>query len=479
MKGTRMEVRHVLSAVWFWLTVVSMATAGAYKVEKKTVAFESLDGYITCELFDPAFLHGDCAYTALTSASDGKIYFSIGSHNNDYASRFFSFDPAAKKVTQLARMDVATGEDAKKAHSQGKIHTRIFEHKQKLWFATHTAFYKLDPVAKNWVPGTEYKGKTPYRGAHFMNYDLASGKFTSLVCTVPNEGMISMTMDKEAEVLYGLTWPSGLLLSYDIKNNDYRCWGPVQGRGGWGAKPFEWQMICRTLALEPNGFLYGSTMHGKVWKYDPTGYSRINYIEGLDLRQVPFAQSAEETLKGEFRHNWRTIEWNPKTESFWGLHFETSTLFEFVPSQNYIRAVANLGHEAYHGMPRNPEISQLGFTLGPKNTLFYLAHGPAVKIKDRADLQSNLYLITYDIDRAKYTNHGPILSAGKRRVMFAESIAIDPDGYIYCTAWVEVADPKRAEHIMAVRLEGAPEETQLTPYEMLLVRLPKWQTLLN
>jgi len=473
------KVRHKFMAVWMWLAVVSVAAAGAYKVEKKTVAFESLDGYITCELFDPAFLHGDCAYTALTSASDGKIYFSIGSHNNDYACRFFCFDPAAKKVTQLAKMDVMTGEDAKKTHSQGKIHTRIFEHKQKLWFATHTSFYVYDKTVHNYLPGIDNKGKSPYLGGHFMSYDLATGKFTSLARPMPNEGILSMTMDKQAEILYGLTWPSGLLLTYDIKSHGLRCWGPVQGRGGWGCKPFEWEMICRTITLDPNGILYGSTMNGRIWKYDPARITRVSYIEGLDLKRVPFAQSAEETLKGTFRNNWRTIEWNPKTESFWGLHFESSTLFEFVPSQNYIRAVVNLGHEAYWGMPRNPEISQLGFTIGPKNTIFYLAHGPAVKIKDRTDMQSSLYLITYDIDKAKYTNHGPILSADKRRAIFAESITIGPDDRIYCVAWVEVADPKRAERIMAARLEGAPEETQQTPYEMLLVRLPRWQTLLN
>jgi hypothetical protein len=284
-----------------------------------------------------------------------------------------------------------------------------------------------------------------------------------------------MTMDTKAEVLYGLTWPSGILLSYDINNQDLRCWGAVQGRGAWGRKPHKWEMICRTLAVDPNGFVYGSTMDGRIWKYDPDKVIRVNFIEGLDLKRVPFSQSAEETMKGTFRHNWRTIEWNPKTNSFWGLHFECATLFEFVPSQNYIRAVAEFGHEAYFGMPRNPEISQLGFTIGPKNTIFYLTHGPVVEIKGRKNIQSSLYLITYEIDKAKYTNHGPIFSQNKRRVFFAESIAIGTDDHIYTTAWVEVTDPQRAKRIHAARLEGAPEETQKTTYETLLVRLPKWQ----
>ena len=61
-------------------------------------------------------------------------------------------------------------------------------------------------------------------------------------------------------------------------------------------------------------------------------------------------------------------------------------------------------------------------------------------------------------------------------MFFSESIAIGPDDGIYTVAWVEIADPDRAAKIMAARLEGAPEETLQTAYEMLLVRLPRWQT---
>ena len=205
-----------------------------------------------------------------------------------------------------------------------------------------------------------------------MSYDLSTGKFTDLAQIFCHEGIITMTMDKKNEILYGLTWPSGLLVSYNIQKDDLRYWGAVENRGEWGHHPNEWDMICRTMVLDPNGCLYGSTMEGRIWKFDPTQDRPVSYIEGLDLRLVPFAQSAEATLKGDFKHNWRTIEWNPKTNSFWGLHFETSTLFEFDPFTNYIRAIIDMRHEVYQGMPRNPEISQLGFTLGPKNTLFYL-----------------------------------------------------------------------------------------------------------
>ncbi len=456
------------------LIFTGLVSAVPSEVAKKTIPYESLEKSIEAELFQPNFAHGDCSYTGLIAASNGRVYFSVGTHNTDYASRFYSFDQKKKKITLIAKMDEALGEDIEKQYSHGKIHTRMFEHKGKIWFAVHTAYYDND------LPGMDITEKqTAYQGGHFMNYDIKSGKFTDLAQIFPNEGIITLTMDKENEIMYGLTWPSALLVSYDIKNDDIRYWGSVQTRGEWGHRGNEWEMVCRTLGIDSDNYVYGSTMFGKIWKYDPAKPRRVGFIDGLDLSKVPFSQSSAETLKGDFRNNWRTVEWNEKTKSFWGLHFETTTLFEFVPSANYIRAVTQLAHEDYFGMPRNPEISQLGFTIGPKNTIFYLAHGPAIKIKGREDVRSSLNLITYEIDKAKYTNHGAIFSADKRRVFFGESIAIGTDDHIYSVAWVEVVDPVRAKSLQQTRADGTPAETKEMVYEMMLIRLPKWQNFIN
>jgi hypothetical protein len=129
-------------------------------------------------------------------------------------------------------------------------------------------------------------------------------------------------------------------------------------------------------------------------------------------------------------------------------------------------------------MPRNPETSQLGFMLGPKNTIFYLAHGPVVDMPGRPAIQSGLYLLTYDLGKGELTNHGPIFSPDMRRVFFAESIAIGPDDHIYTVAWVEIADAKR-KAARAKEAEAGPAETAATVYEIQLVRLPKWQTFLK
>jgi hypothetical protein len=448
-------------------------------VNKTSIPFESLGRYIEAELFDPRFREGESNYHTLAAVSDGKIHFSVNSRDPNLAGRYYRFDPATKAITFVAEMDSALGEDAKTQVPQGKIHTPLIEHDGKVWFATMASPFERG------LPGTGNYGKLPFGGAHFVSYDLRTGQFTALGKAIPSEGIITMNMDTKNKILYGLTWPSGLLVSYDITGDEVHIWGAVQGRGEWGHLPFERDAICRTLAIAPEGNVYGSTMDGMIWHYDRTQTRRVSYIDGLDLARVPRVRSAEEELKGDFNHGWRVIRWNPNTSSFWGLHFETTTLFEFVPSTRLIRAVAELRPKAYRGMPRNPQKSQLGFMIGPGNTIFYLAHGPAVALQGQPALQSNLYLLTYDIDKARLTDHGPIFSHDGRRVYFAESIAIGPDDHIYTVAWVEVpsanqkGEPrlsKRGEGQAAEAALSGMQETANAQYQILLARLAKWQT---
>ena len=230
-------------------------------------------------------------------------------------------------------------------------------------------------------------------------------------------------------------------------------------------------------ALDSEDRLYGSTMDGRIWRFDPDVRPRpLSYIEGLDLSRATFSQSAQETLKGDFQHNWRVIEWNPATNSFFGILWETTALFEFFPDQDYIRALADFRHEAYQGMPRNPEISQLGFLLAPdQNTLLYLAHGPAAEIEGKPAVQSSLYLLSYDIEKRRMKNHGLVIGTDNRRPFFAESLVIGSDDHLYSVAWVEVTDPSRRATIAKARAFG-PEETERMLYEVQLLRLPAWKT---
>lgn len=450
------------------IVIAMRAHAQQIVVEKTSIPLSSIRNTIKADSFPTGFLLGDSNYHSIVSASDGDIYFSVDTHNTDYACRIYRFDPRTETMTLVAKLDEVLDEDAATHISQGKIHTPFFEYRGKLYFGTHISFYAGD------LPGTDPGGKVPYQGGHFMSYDLETGRFEDLAKVFPNEGIITTAMDIQRGILYGLTWPSGILVSYGIEEKQLHVWGAVQDRGEWGHRGEEWDRVCRTLGVDPDGRVYGSTMDGRIWQYDDSEPRPVTYIDGLDLRRLPFAQSAEETLKGDFQYNWRVVEWNPRTNSFWGIQWETTTLFEFVPASKYVRAVAELRHDAYRGMPRNPEISQLGFTIAPDDTIFYLANGPAVRIEGRPDVQSTVYLFTYDIAEERMVNHGPVLSKDGRRVFFTESLCFGPDDRIYTVAWVEATDPARIEEIGKARAFG-PVETERMVYEVMLVRLPRWQ----
>ena len=118
-------------------------------------------------------------------------------------------------------------------------------------------------------------------------------------------------------------------------------------------------------------------------------------------------------------------------------------------------------------MPRNPEISQLGFLLAPyQNSLLYLAHGPAAEIEGRPAVQSGLYLLSYDIEHRNMTNHGLVIGKEKRCPFFAESLVIGADGHLYSVAWTEVVDPDRRATIAEARAFG-PEGGSIPDSEVL------------
>jgi hypothetical protein len=363
------------------------------------------------------------------------------------------------------------GIDVEKQLPHGKIHTPLVEYDGYLYFATHTSQY--DGSLPDMTPDD---GRPPYEGGHFMRYSLDSGTFDDLAhFTLPNEGIITMAMDTANTTLFGLTWPSGLLLSYNLEEEILHHWGAVQERGEWGQIPEEWDLINRRLGVDPDGNVYGSTDTGRIWQFLAGQQRPVHYLDPLTMDHLPPAQEQDFSYAPEthfFWRNWRTILWNPNTESFWGLHGGSTQLFEFKPSAGTLRSVVSLRADGVPAGQRNPFRTQLGFLLGPDNTLYYLAHGPALEIEGRRTVRSSVRLITYNIDTGERIDHGTLLGPDNRRVFFTESIEIGLDGRIYTVAWVETIDEERMAQVQAARGGAVPEETKDVIYEIQLVRLP-------
>ena len=172
----------------------------------------SAQQHIQVELFDPGYLAGDSNYHSLTAASDGVIYFTVNTHHRICRSSSFVLIRMTGRFELVADITEVLGEDAQAQIPHGKVHTPLVEHGGYLYFATHTSQYEgsLPDMSPD-------DGRAPYHGGHFMRYDLDSGEFEELAhLGLPNEGIITMAMDTAGGNLYGLTWPTGLLISYNF-----------------------------------------------------------------------------------------------------------------------------------------------------------------------------------------------------------------------------------------------------------------------
>jgi len=147
------------------------------------------EGPLHGKMIDCAFYPGDSNYHALVHASDGSVYYAICSHDRNTHVHLFQYNPLTEEVTTIADIGEVLGEDSTLNIPQGKIHCDLFEHKGILYFGTHVGIYERG--------GTEDHG--PYPGGHFMSYDIASGEFEDYGIGAPEEGMVSLQMDKDRE----------------------------------------------------------------------------------------------------------------------------------------------------------------------------------------------------------------------------------------------------------------------------------------
>jgi len=107
-----------------------------------------------------------------------------------------------------------------------------------------------------------------------MRYHPGSGTFEHLA-SIPleNEGLITLEMDKAGNRLIALTWPSGILFTYDIPND-------------------------RLLQ-------FGATNEGRIWEFDPARQRPVEVIKGLSLDSVPPVAEASFEITEDPHFFWR------------------------------------------------------------------------------------------------------------------------------------------------------------------------------
>ncbi len=395
-------------------------------------------------VYNSGFEHAHDTYNGISSASDGKIYYVLCSQLMDVAGQMFVFDPATKKTEFLADLSEICGEKGMKVVAQGKSHVNFVESNGKLYFATHLGYYSIiKGMEKTGLPTGDYKA---YRGGHLISYDMKTKKFEDLGIGPNKEGIITMNMDTQRGLIYGLSWPTGILFRFDIATKEMKDLGPFTGKGedGWDK---DFRVVCRSIAINSeDGSVYLTNAEGQI-KCLKLGSDVVETIEGEDMKKDYFG-TYDIFTSGSMAYNWRQAFWYGPEKKIYGVHGNSGYLFRFDPVAPRIEVLERLTSvpSKLTGMGDQFSYGYLGFKLGPDGrTINYLTGGPVYvdgkrvmgatsTAKGEAKGMEDLHLITYDIPTGKYLDHGAVYYPDGQRPYYVNSIAIGDDGTVYTLA---------------------------------------------
>lgn len=401
---------------------------------------------LTAKAYFSGFELAHDTYNAITAASNGKIYYVLCSESYEVGGQMYAYDPAIDQTQWIADLTEICGEKNANAIPQGKSHVRFYENNGKLYFATHIGVYEMIEGMER-LPTTAPNGKNLYSGGHFLSYDLATGVFEDLAIAPEGEGILTMTIDRERGHLYGITWPLGYFIHYDISAKALKKVGLVSAKGEAGIPGNDYRVLCRSMVVDPrDGAVYFSTSEGDIFTYHPDNEA-LRKVEDIDLR-IDYFGKYDPTHPGSMGYNWRKIFWHAPEQVAYGIHGNSGYLFRFDPKTPKIEIVERLTSEPSRksGMFDQFSYGYLGFQLGPDGeTIHYLTGGPiyidgkrlkgADQIaKGAAKGLENLHLITFHIPTQTYKDHGPIFYADGNRPTYVNSIAIGADGAVYTLA---------------------------------------------
>ena len=388
-------------------------------------------------------------YNAITAASDGKIYYVLSSQSIDDGGKVYVYDPKTDKTEFLADLTEICGEKGTTAISQGKSHVNFSEMNGKLYFSTHVGYYEIINGMER-LPNKVPEGYKLYPGGHFLSYDLKSGVFEDLALAPNGEGIVTMEMDKERGQIYAITWPKGYFVHYDVAKDELKNLGLISPNGEAGTPGDDFRVLCRSMFIDhKDGKVYFSTSDGTISFYDPDSGS-FSKVDNVNL-VIDYFGKYDPTGIGSMEYNWRSIFWSPTENVAYGVHGNSGYLFKFDPGNPNIEIVDRLTSEPSKksGMFDQFSYGYLGFQLGPDGeTIYYLTGGPIYidgqRVKGKDHIASgaargleNLHLITYNIPKGKYTDHGPIFYEDGSRPTYVNSITIGPNGNVYTLARFE------------------------------------------
>jgi hypothetical protein len=394
---------------------------------------------ITATLYPSGFKKGDSNFNSLSVLSDGLVYYTISSHDLNTHGRVYRFDPETGNVSLFADLGDVTGETGKKSLPQGKSHAPFMETEDKIYITTHYGYYQGNDGKEEPAPPPE--GYTPYPGGKIIEYDKKCKRFTVLATAPSEEGIILSGMDAQRGMIYCLTWPKGIWMTYDIKTGSTEVYGQVS-RGGEVGLGENYFCLCRMVAIDPRtGDVYFTNPDGEIFVMDYET-KKINTVKWASMKKDIFG-SWDPHKGGHQGYNWRSIFWHEGHRLFYGVHGKSGYLFTFDPLKQKLEVITRICNEMCikHGMYELFRYGYMTLTKDPvkDNILHYIS---GFEMPDQKSKPQNVHaggylsLTTYDLSSGKLTDHGVIKLSDGRYPTNTQTIAVHLNGYIYTCPWI-------------------------------------------
>jgi len=397
---------------------------------------------IPAKIHPSGFKRADSCWNSLSLASDGRLYFTLSIHAIDGYARLFRYDPATDEVKQLCDFGELTGEAARKMIPQGKSHSPWHEYDGKVYTGSHYGYFRT--VGNKEQPAAPPEGYLPYPGGHIISCDLRTGACEDVAVTVPEDGLQTMTLDPARGRIYGLTWPHGYFLTYDLGRRELHNLGKVS-RDGEAGEGDRYLCLCRALGVVPEtGDVYFTNADGEILRYR-LEKDAIESVPGVTMRRDAFG-TWDPSRPGHQGYNWRDIFWHAGHRVFYGVHPRSAWLFRFDPAEPRLELIERIAAaEIRHSGAFEPfRYGYITLRLGAdKETIYYLTDDRGLTTPEGRRVRETVHLITYNLRTGQYADHGRLRLTDGRYPTMSQTLALHPNGRLYACPWIE--NPRSSE----------------------------------
>jgi len=368
----------------------------------------------------------DGMWTAISAASDGKVYIGLSTFEN--SAHFYIYDPVKDEFRHRAELILILKESGRGIRSNAKIHTPFVEAADgRIYFASGSMGHGPD----------EFDPRS-WEGGHWWQYDPKTDELKDLGLILPQQGVYALVIDEKRNILYGTSaW--GHFIKFDIKTGNTTDMGRINNR----------HTICRTMVIDDEGNVYGSYESFKVFRYNPLS----DRIEELKI-EIPTDKTIWPIKWRTFRPNWRAVVWDDMSKKIYGIDRTSSILFEYDPKagkEGKIIELAQLCAEDYLKAKVIP-YATLAFTLGKDRKIYF------APVAQPFDYTANLGLIegnvtgslhythfvSYDLKSRKREHHGIIKVEDDAILLGVGGATTGPDGTVYLCGAVQEKNSKKA-----------------------------------